>query len=94
MPEWISQIDIGIWVRGGLAGNGWQGLHQILGIDGAKWAPGGVAELDHDHATAWFGDSKGFCERLGVINCVSKAKGDGHNIKAIGFKGQIEGIGL
>ena len=50
-----------------------------------------MAELDHDHATAWFGDSKGFCERLGVIHGVSKAIGDGHNIKAIGFKGQIEG---
>ena len=59
----FGEINIGIWVRGDLAGHDRKGAHQIAHIYGAKNGVCGLRELDHDNSAARFSHPEGFGER-------------------------------
>jgi hypothetical protein len=49
-----------------------------------------VAELNHDHSAPWLCDPSGLGQRLIEICGVSKAIGNGDDIKSVRLKGQVQ----
>ena len=90
----LSQVDIGIWVGGGPAGDLWEGAHEVFHVNRAENGVCGVAELADYEAAARFGDPEGLFHGEDWVLGISKAEGDGRDVELLLPKGQGHGIAL
>ncbi len=88
----LGEVDVGLGVAADLASHGRERPHEVLAVDGAEGAVGGLAELADDQPAAGLGDAQELAQRGIRVGDVAQPEAHGDDVEGARLAVQAQEI--